>query len=226
MEAAPGPFKNRFSGKKTLFPMEAVRTAVVAAGLPLILKDRNNAPDFPPPRLRDTPDPEALRPASAPMMWFYQMTTTVWDGARSPNNAYEGAVKCWRRLRARAGRSGARGGPRGRRPRRGLRQVGRGSRPARRGGRGVAVPEPVPRRFFYERASKKRCRGARSAPRHLFFRRARRAPLFWALAGSIGSPPRSEPTGARPSATRAPSPTRQTPDFSRPWAPLYFSTSL
>ena len=71
--------------------MDAVRAAVVAAGLPLILKDWNNAPDFPPPRLRDTPDPEALRPASAPMMWFYQMTTTVWDGARSPNNAYEGA---------------------------------------------------------------------------------------------------------------------------------------
>ena len=64
--------------------MDAVRAAVVAAGLPLILKDWNNAPDFPPPRLRDTPDPEALRPASAPMMWFYQMTTTVWDGARAP----------------------------------------------------------------------------------------------------------------------------------------------
>ena len=82
--------------------MDAVRAAVVAAGLPLILKDRNNAPNFPPPRLRDTPDPEALRPASAPMMWFYQMTTTVWDGARSPDNAYKGAVKRWRRLRARA----------------------------------------------------------------------------------------------------------------------------
>ena len=62
--------------------MDAVRAAVVAAGLPLILKDWNNAPDFPPPRLRDTPDPEALRPASAPMMWFYQMTTTVWDGLK------------------------------------------------------------------------------------------------------------------------------------------------
>ena len=82
--------------------MDAVRAAVVAAGLPLILKDRNNAPDFPPPRLRDTPDPEALRPDSAPMMWFYQMTTTVWDGARSPHNAYEVAVTRWRRLRKRA----------------------------------------------------------------------------------------------------------------------------
>ena len=33
------------------------------------------------------------------MMWFYQMSTTVWDGARSRNNAYEVAVKRWRRLR-------------------------------------------------------------------------------------------------------------------------------
>ena len=62
--------------------MEAVRTAVVAADLPLILKDRNNAPDFPPPRLRDIPDPEALRPVSA-MMW-YQMTTTVWGRRALP----------------------------------------------------------------------------------------------------------------------------------------------
>ena len=36
------------------------------------------------------------------MMWFYQMSTTVWDGARSRNNAYEVAVKRWRRLRKRA----------------------------------------------------------------------------------------------------------------------------
>ena len=81
--------------------MDAVRAAVVAAGLPLILKDWNNAPDFPPPRLRDTPDPEALRPASAPMMWFYQMTTTVRDGARGAVNVYERTVRIWRRLRKR-----------------------------------------------------------------------------------------------------------------------------
>ena len=36
------------------------------------------------------------------MMWFYQMSTTVWDGARSRNNAYEVAVKRWRRLRKHA----------------------------------------------------------------------------------------------------------------------------